>query len=230
MKKMSTGFKVTVSALLAILVILSIAIAGLFYWQNAKSNEEQRKLKKQIAAFEKTITNLKKGGMSGTETGTTVTEDKYKGWQTYTNQTYKITARYPAGWTYEETQGSSHVTFLGPETTGVITRECAFSIFVEDVAPGTSLNNYVDTALNEPMGKGTVVEEGATTIAGNAAFKVVDTYTDVGHKWQRLRVYTIKNNLAFTFQYSASTNYNGSDYYAMHLAKAELWLASISID
>ncbi len=156
--------------------------------------------------------------------------EKYKGWQTYENQSWKVFLRYPAGWSKTETSGSLSVIFLGPPTPGgVILNECAFGIFIEDVPAGSTLDAYVQAAQAEPMGGGTVAEKTDTSIGENPAIKVVDTYSDVGAPWKRLRIWTIKNGRAYTFSYTASVNYGGADYYTLHSATADMILASVII-
>ncbi len=230
-KAKKTGVVVGVIAALAI----AWGISGwVVYNQIYRQNSTTSSLKKTADAKDKT----KVKGTSGTTTDTaagdtanTETSDKYAGWQTYSNQTWAVKARYPSGWTFEETSGSLHVTFLGPPTPpgGVILNECAFRIFVEDFTGPGNLADYVAAARAEPQGGGTVVEDGPTTIWGNSAHKGVDTFYEVGHNWKRLRVWTLKNGKAYTFTFEASTAYNGTDYYALHLPTAELMLASVTI-
>lgn len=156
----------------------------------------------------------------------------YKGWQTYENAAWKIYARYPPEWTKTETTGSLRVTFLGPSMpgTGVILNECSFGIFIEDVPSGTTLEDYVAAARAQPQGGGGVVTETDTSIGESSAFKVIDTYADVGAPWKRMRVWTIKDGKAYTFSYAASTNYATVDYYTIHSGEADMILESVFLD
>jgi hypothetical protein len=187
------------------------------------------------SATSKSKTSTKKTNITQKETPSITQskedEEKYKGWQTYQNQSWAIFVRYPAGWTKTETTASLHVTILGPATPagGVILNECAFSIFVEDVPDTMTLENYVAAARAAPLGGGSVVEQTDTSIGDSTALKVIDTYADVGAPWKRLRVWTIKNGRAYTFTFAASVNYGGVDYYAMHSATADMILASVII-
>jgi hypothetical protein len=158
-------------------------------------------------------------------------EEKYKGWQTYENQTWAILARYPAEWTKTETSGNPSVTFLGPPTPagGVILNECSVSISFDEIPAGMTLNAYMNAARSKPLGGGAMVEETETSIGDSAALKVVDTYTDIGVPWKRLRIWTIKNGRGYTFNFSASINYGGTDYYTIHSTMADMILASVVI-
>jgi hypothetical protein len=231
-KKASIGFRVIV-AILVTFIITSLGVAlGVYYWQNTQREKEKEDLTKQITQLEKEIKRLKEAAKNvPSRTPKTPKVDQYQGWLTYSNQTYKISIKYPPGWTYTEKERSLYVSIAGPETSGgVILKQCAFTIFVEDLSGPTSLSDYVDEAQSEPQGGGPVVEEGPTTLDDNAAYKVIDTYYEVGHNWKRMRVWTIKNNKAYTLGYRAPTNYNSTDYYSVHLSTAELMLQSIVID
>lgn len=231
-KGMSKGFKIAISALICTSLIFAGIIGGLVYWQGARARENERATRARITALENTIRAKKKSGANATDTNSqTVAEGNYKGWQAYKNKTYGISVKIPGGWTYMETSGSLHLAILGPATAGgVITHACAFSVYVEDVDPGTTTEGYSDAAMKEPQASGTTVEDGSATISGNPGRRVVAGYQEVGHPWKRLCVWTIKNNKAYTFDYQASTDYESTDYYSMHLAIAELILASIVID
>ncbi len=230
-KGMSKGFKITLAVLVGAILILAGITAGLAYWQNARAREDERATRARIAALEN-ANRTKNTGAKTTDTKSQTTADNtYKGWQEYRNKTYAVSIKIPDGWTYMETSGSLHLAILGPATGGgVITHACAFNVLVEDVSPGTTVDAYSDAAMKEPQGGGTLVEDGPTTISGNPSRRVVSSYQEVGHPWKKLCVWTIKNNKAYTFDYQASTNYESTDFYAMHLATAELMLASIVIN
>lgn len=228
-KKTSVGFWVIV-AVLVTFIIASVGVGGgVYWWQNAQLKKVEKDLTKQITQLGKEIKRLREGAKSVPSETSKV--DQYQGWSTYSNQAYKVSIKYPPGWKCTEKEGSLYVTIAGPETSGgVILNQCAFTISVEDLSGPTSLNDYVDEAQSEPLGGGNVVEEGSTTLDDNPAYKVIDTYRDVGHDWKRMRVWTIKNNKAYTFGYRAPTNYESTDYYSVHLGTAELMLQSIVID
>ncbi|MFA5867332.1 MAG: hypothetical protein WC891_05145 [Actinomycetota bacterium] len=228
----SKGFKITLAILVCAVFILTGAAAGFVYWQNARSRESDRVISARISELANDNKEKKKTGAGTTDAKpVTSVEDKYSGWQTYKNKTYALSIKIPSGWTYMETSGSLHLSILGPATAGgVITHACAFSVFVEDVSPGTMIEAYSDAAMKEPQGSGTSIEDGPTTISGNPGRRVVDSYQEVGYPWKRLCVWTIKNNKAYTFDYQASTDYESTNYYSTHLATAELILASIVID
>lgn len=229
---MSKGFRITITVLICVILLFSGIAAGFVYWQNARARDDERAIRARITVLENANLAKRKAGAKTTDTKLlTTAEDNYKGWQTYENKTYGISVKIPGGWTYMETSGSLHLAILGPATAGgVITHVCAFSVFVEDVSPGIAVEAYSDAAMKEPQGGGTLAEDGPMTMSGNMGRRVVDSYQEVGHPWKRLRIWTVKNNKAYTFDYEASTNYESTDYYSMHLAIAELILASIVID
>jgi hypothetical protein len=100
------------------------------------------------------------------------------------------------------------VTFFGPKTKGdsVITHEALVYIYVEEVAEGMSLDQYVNQSLNEPQGKGEISEQGPTTLDENEAYQVIDTFYEVGHYFKRKRVWSIFNGEAYTVGYEAETS------------------------
>lgn len=229
---MSKGFKITITVLICALLLSSGIAAGFVYWQNARSRGNDKAAGARIAVLEKANQAKRKTQAKSTDAkAQTAAEDKYIGWQEYKNKTYALSIKIPGSWTYMETSGSLHLAILGPATAGgVITHACAFSVYVEDVDPGTTTEGYSDAAMKEPQASGTTVEDGPATISGNPGRRVVAGYQEVGHPWKRLCVWTIKNNKAYTFDYQASTDYESTDYYSMHLATAELILTSIVID
>ncbi|MFA5867150.1 MAG: hypothetical protein WC891_04185 [Actinomycetota bacterium] len=219
-------------AIAAGVIVFFMVIVGLVAVRlNSKSTDQSQTAttttKKSTTTTDDTNINQK-----STPSITQSAEDaeKYKGWQTYENQSWRVFVRFPAGWTKTETSGSLNVVFLGPPTAGgVILNECVFGIFVKEVPAGTTLDSYVHTAQTQPMGGGTVAEQMETSVGESPAVKIMDTYSDVGAPWKRLRIWTIKNGRAYTFSYTASINYGGTDYYTLHSATADMILASVII-
>lgn len=157
-------------------------------------------------------------------------EEKYKGWQTYENQSWAIFFRYPAEWTKTEVSGSLDVTVLGPPTPGgAVLNECAVGVFIEDVPESMTVGEYEQAERSEPSPGSNVLEATYTSVGPSEALKVIDTYTDNGAPWKRQRILTIKNERAYTFSYKASINYGGTDYYTIHSATADMILASVII-
>lgn len=227
-KKMSKGFKVAAASLAALAVVLTAIVAIFIYNQNNELKKAES-AKDEAGRYAKTNRDMSSQGSNGGTSDGQTQADRYAGWQDYVSNTWAVSIKYPAGWTMKETSGSLYVSFSGPATPpgGVILAECSFAIAADDVDPGTTLDTFVTDAQEEPMGGGNVVSDTATSVDGNVARQVVDTYTDVGHPWKRLRVWTIKDGKGYTFIYWASTNYNSNDYYAAHLAEAEAMIASI---
>lgn len=155
----------------------------------------------------------------------------FEGWQKYSSKAWGVSARFPAGWTTTETTGSLSVIFLGPPTPagGVILNECSYSIFVEDVSASMGLEAYSTAARTAPQGAGDINKQIDTSIDGNEAIQIEDTYVEAGQPWKRLRTWTIKNNKAYTLTYAASINYNKVNYYIMHESEAEQIESSIVI-
>ena len=220
-------------AIVAGIIVFFIVIIGLvIYRQNSKtagSNQAASATVKKSSIDTKDTNIAQKETPSITESKED--EEKYKGWQTYENQSWAIFVRYPAGWTKTETPGSLSLTFLGPPTPagGVVLNECAFGIFIEDVPASMTLDAYMHAAQSEPLGGGNVVEETDTSVGENPALKVVDTYTEVGAPWKRFRIWTIKGGHAYTFSYRASVNYGGTNYYTTNSATADMILGSVII-
>ncbi len=219
-------------ALASGVIVFFVVIVGLvIYRTNSKTTDASKTA--TTTAKKNTTTSDTNINQKSTPSIKQSAEDaeKYKGWQTYENQSWRIFSRYPPGWTKTEAKGSLNVTFLGPPTAagGVILNECAFSIFVEEVPAGMTLEAYVQAARSAPLGGGAAAEETETSIGESPAIKVVDTYVDVGAPWKRQRIWTIKNGRAYTFSYTASTNYGGTNFYTLHSGTADMILASVII-
>ncbi len=221
--------KVTVFILVAVIVVL-LAVALVYVYRQLTSFD-QVATPKTTSATKKTAITQKKPVVTSKSASASDDEQRYKGWQTYSNHTWAISVRYPATWTKTETSGNLHVTFLGPAATpgGAILNECMFSVFVEDISALMKLQSYVDNARNKPMGTRPASDEILTSIDGNDAIEAEDTYVDAGLPYKKRQVWTIKNKRAYTFTYAASINYSSTDYYIMHITDAELIQNSITI-
>lgn len=218
----------------AILIFVALVVGVAIYRLNSTAATQTASVTvdETDSSTETKDTNISQKGKPPKTKQSADDEIIYKGWKAYDSAIRKVYARYPAGWTMTETAGSPHVTFLGPPLAagGVVSNECVFSIYIENVPADTTLEEYIVDARAAPQGGGAVVSETDTSISESTAFKVIDTYADVGLPWRRLRVWTIKNSRAYTFTFVASINYGSIDYYSDHASEADMILASVFID
>jgi hypothetical protein len=77
------------------------------------------------------------------------------------------------------------------------------------------------------MGSGEIISNIDTSIDGNPATQIVESYVDMGQPWKRIRIWTIKGGRVYTLTYAASINYNKVDYYTMHDTEAAMIEASV---
>lgn len=217
-----------IPGILAILGIIIVIIVAIIYFLPSASNFGQ-----STATTEKepATSATKKPTSANSATQIPEEEGPFKGWGKFDNQTWGISARYPIGWTKNETASASSVIFAGPLMPGggAIPYECTFSIFVEGVSSAIGLEAYVAAARTAPGGGGDITKQIETTLDGNTAIQIVDTYAEAGQPWRRFRTWTIKDRQAYTLTYAASPNYNKTDYYSPHEEDAELILESVLI-
>lgn len=222
------GKKSKLTGILAIIGILIIVVALVIYFlpSAAKFGNSSTPTTKADTA---TTTEKKPAPPKDTpETDSDI--GPYKGWQKYNNKDSGVTVRYPVGWTISETPGTMAAVFIGPPTPGgAILNECTFAVSAESISSSVGLQEYVTAARLAPLGGGDITSQIDTSVDSNEAIEIVDTYVDAGFPWRRMRVWTNKNDKAYTFTYAASPNYNKADYYSAHIEDSQLILDSILI-
>lgn len=119
---------VAVSAgIIAVILVLSLAVAGIVSLFNRGGQDEINALKKRVAALEKTVNSSGASNaapsISSTnqKTPTALNEAEYEGWLTYTNAPVGYTLRYPSDWTFQENSSElngkplRYVVFISPD-------------------------------------------------------------------------------------------------------------------
>jgi len=208
--KTQQGFSV-LGILLLIIVVALIASSGIYVWHQHQNSKPTTR----------TTTASTIGSKSGSSssTSTKTTPDPYAGWKTYCDSTYHYCFRYPGDWTLSGTTPASTpgseggISLLSPDGTVQITYGNAFVKDSNTVSFIPSLISKLSAANQDvTLVGGYTPTSGDNGLAGNniPVYEVVDssflsTYPlTVGHAGG------FPNNPAFSDQYSADVDYNGS--------------------
>ncbi|MFA5867608.1 MAG: hypothetical protein WC891_06590 [Actinomycetota bacterium] len=94
------------AALVAVIVIMIAAPAGLAYWISGGIRSELDSLKERVAVLEKQLSaagaSSAAPSTTNTPTGSSANTTDYEDWATYENTSIGYAIRYPDGWTYNE--------------------------------------------------------------------------------------------------------------------------------
>lgn len=149
------------------------------------------------------------------------------GFLLYSNSKFGISLEYPSNWIKEDGSEAGKfdvglVAFDPPRGSQYI------AIIVEDLRPDPlTLEEYTESMISSAKNQVkdiNFLESKSTTFAGNAGYKIIITGESRGVKFRDMMTWTVKNGIAYDFNYRAQP-----DNYEEFIAVAEKMAASVRI-
>jgi len=122
--------------IITIVITVAVVGGGAYYYLNNKAEEEKAELENTIDELEQKVQDVQTD-TSDADSSATTTEDETADWQTYTNEEYGFSFKYPADWeiskkTFSE-QGGKILTLISPETAQKIADRTNNPFTLEDI-------------------------------------------------------------------------------------------------